>query len=102
MADKKKPNELEQPVTPVAEEELEQISGGVYKPSTIGPDPVVRRDSRGNPTHWKSQGRVYHYICPHCKKLLHRGTLSRLYCDPCDESWFGITLSSEKRYGYYS
>lgn len=102
MAEKKKPNEMEQSVTPVAEEELEQISGGVYKPSTIGPwpDTVVRRDSRGNPTHWRKNGRVYHYICPHCKSLLHQGTLSRLYCDPCDESWFAISLSSKK--GYYS
>ena len=99
MADEKKQNKLEQTA---AEETLEQVSGGIYKPA-VEIDVVVRRDSKGRPTHWRSRsgadyGKVYYYVCPHCGRLLHEGFFGRLFCDPCDESWFGISLSQEMRY----
>ena len=28
------------------------------------------------------------YLCPNCGRPVHKGTLGRFYCDPCDESWF--------------
>lgn len=102
MANEKERTEMNQSA---AEEDLEQISGGKYKPAGAF-DKVVCRDSRGNPTHWQAVrgancGKIYHYICPHCKGLLHKGAFERLYCDPCDESWFAISLSREIRFGYY-
>lgn len=45
-----------------------------------------------------SSGRYYHwtgashsdskYLCPNCKRPVHRGSWSRYYCDPCDASWY--------------
>lgn len=90
-------------------EELEQVSGGQIPRdyTESGTTEVIRRDSRGNPTHFQVKyqggrvGQPYHYVCPNCGRLLHQGTLKRMYCDPCDESWFFIPDGST-RYGFYS
>ena len=95
MEETKKPEELSQ-------ENLEQISGG----GSGGLQPsgyckyvvVIRTDSRGNATHWQEYrgneavGAPFHYVCPHCGRLLHEGFLGRKYCDPCDEGWMSIHL----------
>lgn len=107
MEDIKKKEEL-------SEEKLEQVSGGELpitwaldgceeneNPHTVK---VLRRDGRGNPVYWQSgrDGRFFFYVCPHCGRVLHEGTLSRLYCDPCDEGWFSFNLPDGcKRYGSF-
>ena len=54
---------------------------------------VYKRDSRGNPTHWKEthvvEGtyQIYHYECKKCGRILHEGFFGVYYCDPCDE-WY--------------
>ena len=80
----------------VKDEELEQATGGEMI-TPVERDTAIRWDSKGNPTHWKpiysNQHRDgFHYVCPHCGRLLHQGTLKRLYCDPCDEGWFPFSL----------
>ena len=91
------------PHQPMTEEDLEQVDGGAALSLF---DSVYRCDSKGNPTHWRDsrrrRGRVFYFKCPKCNKLLHQGTFGRLYCDPCDESWFAVTLpDSCKCYGRY-
>ncbi len=80
--------------------ELEKVTGGEL-PFDTGADVIcIRRDSKGNPTHFQGtrsgipiEGNVWHYVCPHCGRLLHEGFLGRMYCDPCDESWIaGFTI----------
>ena len=77
---------------------LEEVSGGGHEHAFTHTE-VVERDSKGNPTHWREMCRgkwvskPYYYLCPKCGRLLHGGTLGRLYCDPCDESWFAMTLT---------
>ena len=78
------------------DQEMEQVSGGNMEGGCHANVSlvVVRRDSKGNATHWQKQkidgdyvGKPFHYVCPRCGRLLHEGTLGRMYCDPCDESW---------------
>lgn len=85
------------------EEKLEEVSGGIRRePLELK---TVRWDAKGNPTHWQNyyKGRPYenpfHYVCPHCGRLLHEGAFWRMYCDPCDEGWIKGNLS--KTYGIY-
>lgn len=79
-------------------EKLEQVSGGGHEHAFTHTE-VVERDSQGRPTHWREMCRgkwvskPYYYLCPKCGRILHGGTLGRLYCDPCDESWFAMTLT---------
>lgn len=90
----------------LSQEKLEQVSGGtcvpVHEPII---NRVIRTDSRGNPTHWQGycgdmeHDGPFHYVCPHCGGLLHEGFFGRLYCDPCDESWFVVSL--HRREGFY-
>lgn len=107
MADEKDLNEQKQTVDektrneqqPVAEEDMEQVAGGsAYGRIPGALNPAVRWDSKGNATHWRDihgleRGKVYCFLCPHCGRLLHEGLFARLYCDPCDESWFGCSLT---------
>lgn len=98
MADKQNQNEQQQSVR---EENLDQVSGGAVHGWAGRVTPVVHRDTDGNPTHWRAKGgQIFYFVCPHCGRLLHQGLSLRMYCDPCDESWFGITLASKgcKRY----
>lgn len=108
MEDEKRNREM-------SEEELDQVSGGegvaeVTQRISMGVTRVVRWDSRGNPTHWQECTHIgdtplseaWHFVCPHCGRLLHQGALRRLYCDPCDEGWFMGNLPGEsKRKGIY-
>lgn len=106
MEDEKKSREM-------SEEELDQVSGGDGFDGGGPPDMetrVIRRDSKGNPTHWQLYmykddtplNEPYHYVCPHCGRLLHEGAFWRLYCDPCDEGWFRGSLPKKcKREGIY-
>ena len=106
MEDIKKKEELH-------EEQLEQVSGGELPISwALDGAPsaakVLRRDGRGNPVYWqdyqdgKGVAEPYFYVCPHCGRVLHEGTLNRLYCDPCDEGWFAFSLPDGcKRYGSF-
>lgn len=86
-------------------EELGNVNGGIGGNSAIGDFKVIRRDSKGNPTHFEmvrvgKTVRIFHYVCPHCGGLLHQGFLGRMYCDPCDESWF-VGISLEAVDGFY-
>lgn len=93
MDEEMKMNEQKQSVK---DEELEQVTGGEMI-SPVEWNKVIRRDSKGNATHWKpnygdEHKDGFHYVCPHCGRLLHEGALGRLYCDPCDEGWFYFSL----------
>lgn len=103
--EKKKMNEMNQPLT---EQDLEEISGGAgpgvsYSRQTLM---IIRRDSKGNPTHFQNYfdgvllDEPYHYVCPHCGRLLHQGVFNRMYCDPCDESWWA-DFSLKRVSGFY-
>ena len=78
----------------LSDQELAQASGGrdpcVGTDSYGGKDTDTawKTDSQGRVTHWKTEnGKIYHYTCPRCGRILHLGTLNFLYCDPCDD-WF--------------
>ncbi|WP_461879031.1 hypothetical protein [Fusicatenibacter sp.] len=89
----------------IEDEDLEQVSGGSDVDSLKGYT-VIRTDSKGNATHWWSKYSInkeckdgFHFVCPHCGRLLHQGFLGRLYCDPCDEGWFVGSLPDGCRHG---
>ena len=70
----------------LSDQELAQASGGKYKEYV---DDIWKRDSQGRVTHWKTDsGKIYHFTCPRCGRILHYGTLDFFYCDPCDDCWF--------------
>ena len=76
----------------LSDQELAQASGGrdpSGRPDSAGGiDTAWKTDSQGRVTHWKKEnGKIYHYTCPRCGRILHLGTLNFLYCDPCDD-WF--------------
>ena len=71
----------------LSDQELAQASGGQ---GDINGSAATewKTDSQGRVTHWKKEnGKIYHYTCPRCGRILHLGTLNFLYCDPCDD-WF--------------
>ena len=87
------------------DESLDAVAGGgdgdFYRDDE-NPTPVGS-DSQGNTTHWQfPDGNIYHYVCPKCGRLLHKGTLAMLYCDPCDE-WFSSSIfgSAVRVKGWY-
>ena len=70
----------------LSDQELAQASGGGFQ--GLDKSHAWKRDSQGRVTHWKKEnGKIYHYTCPRCGRILHLGTLNFLYCDPCDD-WF--------------
>ena len=75
----------------LSDQELAQASGGASDGDPISQEcvwDVWKTDSQGRVTHWKKEnGKIYHYTCPRCGRILHLGTLNFLYCDPCDD-WF--------------
>ena len=71
----------------LSDQELAQASGGQ---GDINGSAATewKTDSQGRVTHWNTDyGEVYHYICPTCGRILHRGSFGYLFCDPCDD-WF--------------
>ena len=71
----------------LSDQELAQASGGGGDINGSAAC-VWKRDSQGRVTHWKTDsGKIDHYTCPRCGRILHEGTLDFLYCDPCDD-WF--------------
>ena len=40
------------------------------------------------------EGTICYWPCPKCGKPMHKGTLGRVYCDPCGESY--VELSHDK------
>ena len=84
-------------------EKLKMVAGGSNHSENKENKPV-RWDSKGNETHWLEYCRdddeyePYHYRCPYCGRLLHKGALGRLYRDPCDEGWFAINIPWGCRY----
>ena len=76
----------------LSDQELAQASGGAdgfAEPKWVWHE--WKRDSQGRVTHWKTEKgpryQILHYTCPRCGRILHRGTMGYLYCDPCDD-WF--------------
>ena len=88
---------------PLSDGNMEMVAGGSNRSENKENKPV-RWDSKGNETHWLEYCRdddeyePYHYRCPYCGRLLHKGALGRLYCDPCDEGWFAINIPWGCRY----
>ena len=87
------------------DESLDAVAGGgdgdFYRDDE-NPTPVGS-DSQGNTTHWRHpDGYIYHYVCPKCGRLLHQGTLTMLYCDPCND-WFSYAMfgSAVRVKGWY-
>lgn len=71
----------------LSDQELEQAAGGQ---GDINGSAATewQTDYKGRVTHWKKEsGEIYHFTCPTCGRILHKGTLGYLYCDPCDD-WF--------------
>ena len=97
MKNVKKLNEEPAAFRELPDESLDAVAGG-----GDGHDHYWT-DSQGNATHWRHEdGKVYHYVCPKCGRLLHEGTLGLCYCDPCDE-WFSSAKigSAVKVKGWY-
>lgn len=71
----------------LSDQELEQAAGGQGDANgSIASE--WQTDYKGRVTHWKKEnGEIYHFTCPKCGRILHLGTFSRLYCDPCDKSY---------------
>lgn len=71
----------------LSDQELAQASGGGAT-ARANFASEWKKDSQGRVTHWKTEsGKIYHYTCPTCGRILHIGTMGYLYCDPCDD-WF--------------
>ena len=105
MKNVKKLNEEPAAFWELPDESLDAVAGGgdgdFYRDDE-NPTPVGS-DSQGNTTHWRlADGDVYHYVCPKCGRLLHKGTLAMLYCDPCDE-WYSSSIfgSAVRVKGWY-
>ena len=70
----------------LSDQELEQASGGGFQ--GLDKSHAWKRDSQGRVTHWKTDsGKIYHFTCPRCGRILHAGAFGMYYCDPCDD-WF--------------
>ena len=85
------------------DESLDAVAGGGDGDCNDNNPTPVGSDSQGNTTHWRlADGDVYHYVCPKCGRLLHKGTLTMLYCDPCDE-WYSSSIfgSAVRVKGWY-
>ena len=85
------------------DESLDAVAGGGDGDCNDNNPTPVGSDSQGNTTHWRlADGDVYHYVCPKCGRLLHKGTLAMLYCDPCDE-WYSSSIfgSAVRVKGWY-
>ena len=85
------------------DERLDAVAGGGDGDCNDNNPTPVGSDSQGNTTHWRlADGDVYHYVCPKCGRLLHKGTLAMLYCDPCDE-WYSSSIfgSAVRVKGWY-
>ena len=106
MKNVKKLNEEPAAFRELPDESLDAVAAGGGDGSSYSEDDnptPVGSDSQGNTTHWRHpDGYIYHYVCPKCGRLLHKGTLAMLYCDPCDE-WFSSAKigSAVKVKGWY-
>ena len=106
MKNVKKLNEEPAAFRELPDESLDAVAGGGDGDCNDNNPTPVGSDSQGNTTHWRlADGDVYHYVCPKCGRLLHKGTLTMLYCDPCDEwfssSVFGMFGSAVEVKGWY-
>ena len=71
----------------LSDQELEQAAGGQGDLNGSSAS-EWQKDYKGRVTHWKKEnGEIYHFTCLKCGRILHMGTFSRLYCDPCDKSY---------------
>lgn len=67
----------------LSDDELKHVEGGL----------MVNKDGEwyeftGNYSDPKDYNKAYR--CPICGRLVHWGSLSRWYCDPCNTSWFYV------------
>ena len=103
MKNVKKLNEEPAAFRELPDESLDAVAGGGDGIWNVNDPTPVGSDSQGNTTHWRlADGDVYHYVCPKCGRLLHKGTLAMLYCDPCDE-WYSSSIfgSAVRVKGWY-
>ena len=103
MKNVKKLNEEPAAFRELPDESLDAVAGGGDGDCNDNNPTPVGSDSQGNTTHWRlADGDVYHYVCPKCGRLLHQGTLTMLYCDPCDE-WYSSSIfgSAVRVKGWY-
>ena len=103
MKNVKKLNEEPAAFRELPDESLDAVAGGGDGDCNDNNPTPVGSDSQGNTTHWQhANGDVYHYVCAKCGRLLHKGTLTRLYCDPCDE-WYSSSIfgSAVRVKGWY-
>ena len=103
MKNVKKLNEEPAAFRELPDESLDAVAGGGDGDCNDNNPTPVGSDSQGNTTHWRlADGDVYHYVCPKCGRLLHKGTLTMLYCDPCDE-WYSSSIfgSAVRVKGWY-
>ena len=103
MKNVKKLNEEPAAFRELPDESLDAVAGGGDGDCNDNNPTPVGSDSQGNTTHWRlADGDVYHYVCPKCGRLLHKGTLAMLYCDPCDE-WYSSSIfgSAVRVKGWY-
>ncbi len=66
--------------------DLEQIAGGKARPIHFSSNDTYYAWN-GNDAYygWSDE---HQFLCPNCKRPVHKGTWGRWYCDPCDASWY--------------
>ena len=68
--------------------ELEDVAGGDSKFHCSTNDKYYRYLSHEDISYGKSAPGAY--LCPNCRRIVHKGSWGRYYCDPCNASWYHI------------
>ncbi len=68
--------------SPIAEQDLDQVTGGYEETIHIRETDKYYRYAPKN-----SNDKNLQYLCPNCKRPVHIGWWGRYFCDPCNASW---------------
>lgn len=65
----------------LTDSELDEVTGGYIFTHDKTTDKYYR---------WGNGDENKRFLCPNCKRPVHKGGWDRFYCDPCDASWYDL------------